>query len=173
MLQTGAVFHDVTFVDVLVPYASDFEFPSGGWATSVYPVWWGCALGGVGFVVPALTMLVFLESMSRIGVKPVLLLRGAAYMQPAVLAVSMVFLAVIALGDWWASNGPPGAVLAVTALIALAFVGWPVVQTLRWRAFIRHHLELPHSWWIALSMLVILLLAQLVTFLLLNQWIGR
>jgi len=110
-------------------------------------------------VIPPLLLLVFVETMSRVGVRQAHLLRGAAYMAPCLPPASLGLIAGWVLLGWLSTTTLAATPLVLAPLgIALA-LGWPLLQTLRWRAFIAHYLRLPHATWIATSAFVILMLS--------------
>lgn len=112
-------------------------------------------------LIPPLVMLLFIETMSHVGVRRLHLLRGMAYMALALAPVSVGLV-----GAWmlfqWLGLVPLAGHTALLVLILLIVAGaWPVIETLRWRAFIKHYLRLPHANWIAASIFIILMLCML------------
>jgi hypothetical protein len=155
----------------LLPYDDALSLPIGPSSTVEIDAGPMALLIGCTLVVPALVLLIFTQTMSRVGVRRSHVLRGFAYMTPATGPVAFTLLAL--LGALVVAEGPSasGGLLSAAASLAI-LLSWPLWQALRWRSFVKHYLRLPHANWIALSMLVILGLVFVASVVLISTWLG-
>lgn len=143
----------------LAPYAQWIDVPVSRMASLSVELWPISFLVAMSWLAPTLLMFVFTQTMSRVGVRRVHIWRGAAYMLPAT-GPGILLCGAGVVGVLLGQEATPGVANLVWApvMIGLLF-GWIVGQAWRWRAFVKHHLGLPHAGWIALSMVVVTALA--------------
>lgn len=163
--QIGTLSTGTVLETWLLPYTQELEVPTGQQSTMGLPLWPFTIIVGLSYAVTALTMLVFTQSMSRIGVRPDHIYRGAVYMLPATVPVMVVGAGLLVGTAFIEELAWPGSLALYSAASVAVIFGWPLVQVLRWRSFVRHYLRLPHGNWIALAMGVILGLCLFLAFL--------
>jgi hypothetical protein len=95
-----------------------------------------CAWVGLHWAIMPLLLLILDETMRRVRVRPVHLLRGVCYSSVPAAAWCVVLLALM---NWFGSGRPPATMLSVALLLSPAWLGaW-------WYNFVKRYLRLPRA----------------------------
>ncbi len=107
-----------------------------------------------------LPMFVLRQTLTKCRVRPVHLLRGLCYSIPSATLAAILFVMVFTLSQYLIRNGSSGIAVDELGGLIPMFLVWAAWLGVWWWTFVARYLRLPHAPFVALSMLIIAVLAS-------------